>query len=209
MVGVGVGDACLLGATFAGLRLSSELLSAVFRWLSLAGALYLIWLAAEALLVRRGTSQTAILSCCRKPLLDGLTIAFANPAALLFYTAFFPQFIDRNDSIAEQMIVLSALYLYQVDDRRCVRPHCCASGYRRAGHRLAGSRSKELPPSVSRSRSSPSLGSLRWPNDLEPVHASSANMPAAPRTSQSRPEDRIRALRRPHLGEPSARTPCF
>jgi len=111
VVGIGLGDACLLGATFAGLVLSGELLPVVFRWLSLAGALYLIWLAAEALLVRRRTTRKATLSRCRKPLLDGLTIAFANPAALLFYAAFFPQFIDRDDSIAKQMIVLSALYI--------------------------------------------------------------------------------------------------
>jgi threonine/homoserine/homoserine lactone efflux protein len=111
VVGVGLGDACLLGATLAGLRFSSEFLPLVFRWLSLAGALYLIWLAVEALLVRRRISRRATLSRCRKPLLDGLTIAFSNPAALMFYAAFFPQFIDRNGSIAEQMIVLSVLYI--------------------------------------------------------------------------------------------------
>ena len=51
------------------------------------------------------------LSRCRKPILDGLTIAFANPAALLFYAAFFPQFIDPDRSISDQMLVLSALYV--------------------------------------------------------------------------------------------------
>jgi threonine/homoserine/homoserine lactone efflux protein len=111
VVGVGLGDACLLGATFAGLTLSDELLPVVFRWLSLAGGLYLIWLAAEALLGRHDISRKPNLSRCRKPLLDGLTIAFANPAALLFYAAFFPQFIDPDHSIPEQMIVLSALYV--------------------------------------------------------------------------------------------------
>lgn len=94
-----------------GLALSGELLPVVFRWLSLAGALYLIWLAAEALLVRRRTSRKLSSSRCRKPILEGLTIAFANPAALLIYTAFFPQFIDPDHSISEQMIVLSAVYV--------------------------------------------------------------------------------------------------
>jgi threonine/homoserine/homoserine lactone efflux protein len=111
VVGVELGDACLLGATFAGLVLSGELLPVLFRWLSLAGALYLIWLAAEALLVRHDTSRKPTLSRRRKPILDGLTIVFANPAGLLFYAAFFPQFIDPDHSISEQMIVLSALYV--------------------------------------------------------------------------------------------------
>ena len=111
VIGVDLGEMCLLGATFAGLTLSSDLLPLFFRWVSLAGALYLIWLAAEALLVRRRTSSRPDLSRCRKPILDGLTIAFANPTGLLFYTAFFPQFINPERSISEQMIVLGATYV--------------------------------------------------------------------------------------------------
>jgi threonine/homoserine/homoserine lactone efflux protein len=111
VVGVELGDACLLGATSAGLKLCGEHLPAVFRWLSLAGALYLTWLAAEALLVSHDTSRTPTLSRCRQPILDGLTIVFANPSVLLFYAVFLPQFIDPDHSIAEQMIVLSALYV--------------------------------------------------------------------------------------------------
>jgi threonine/homoserine/homoserine lactone efflux protein len=111
VVGVGLGELCLLGATFAGLTLSGELLPAMFRWLSLAGALYLIWLAAEAVLVRRRASSKSGSTRCREPILEGLTIALANPAALLFCTAFFPQFINPDHSISEQMIVLSAVYV--------------------------------------------------------------------------------------------------
>jgi threonine/homoserine/homoserine lactone efflux protein len=100
-----------LGVTFAALVLSDELLPEVFRWLSLAGAFYLVWLATEPLLVHRRTSRQATSSRPRKPLRDGLTIAFANPAAVVFYTAFFPQFIDRDDSITGQMTVLSTAYI--------------------------------------------------------------------------------------------------
>lgn len=85
VIGVALGDVCLLGAVFAGLTLSSELLPALFRWLSLAGALYLIWLAADALRFRDPPSRNPNLSRARRPVLDGLAIAFANPAALLFY----------------------------------------------------------------------------------------------------------------------------
>jgi threonine/homoserine/homoserine lactone efflux protein len=57
VIGVDLGETCLLGGTFAGLTLSSDLLPLFFRWVSLAGAPYLVWLAAEAFLVRRRTSS--------------------------------------------------------------------------------------------------------------------------------------------------------
>ena len=111
VIGVEAGDACVLGAMLAGLVLSDELLGAVFRWLSLAGAIYLIWLAAEVLAIRHRNSRQAILSRSRKPILDGLTIVFANPSRLLFHTAFFPQFIDPDHPMSEQLVMLGALYV--------------------------------------------------------------------------------------------------
>lgn len=109
-IGVEFGEVCLLGAMFGGLSLSGELLPVLFRWLSLAGALYLIWLAAGALRLRNRPSQYPD-SRARAPVLDGLTIAFANPAALLFYAALFPQFINPDHSIAKQVVLLSAIYV--------------------------------------------------------------------------------------------------
>ncbi|CCV07148.1 putative Lysine exporter protein (LYSE/YGGA) [Mesorhizobium metallidurans STM 2683] len=110
-IGVELGEVCLLGAIFAGLSLSGELLPVLLRWLSLAGALYLIWLAAGLLHLRNRPSRCPNLSGARAPVLDGLMIAFASPAALLFYAAFFPQFIDPDHSISEQMVLLSATYV--------------------------------------------------------------------------------------------------
>jgi threonine/homoserine/homoserine lactone efflux protein len=110
-IGVGFGEVCLLGAIFVGQSLSGELLPVLFRWLSLAGALYLIWLAAGALRLRNRPSRCPNLSRARTPVLDGLAIAFASPAALLFYAAFFPQFIDPDHSISEQVVLLSAIYV--------------------------------------------------------------------------------------------------
>ncbi len=110
-VGVQLGELCLLAAMFAGLSLSSELLPVLLPWLSLVGALYLIWLAGGALRLRNRPSRSPNLSPARAPVLDGVTIAFANPTALLFYTAFFPQFIDPDHSISKQMILLSATYV--------------------------------------------------------------------------------------------------
>jgi threonine/homoserine/homoserine lactone efflux protein len=110
-VGVELGESCLLGAVSAGLSLSGELLPSLFRWLSLAGALYLLWLAVSALRYRNRTSRHSKLSRGSVPVVDGLTIAFANPAGLLFYAAFFPQFVDPDYSILKQMLLLGATYI--------------------------------------------------------------------------------------------------
>jgi threonine/homoserine/homoserine lactone efflux protein len=109
--GVEVAELCLLGAMFVGLSLSGELLPVLFRWLSLAGALYLVWLAAGALRPRNRPPPSANVSRARTPVLDGLAIAFASPAALLFYAAFFPQFMEPDHSISRQMVLLSAIYV--------------------------------------------------------------------------------------------------
>ena len=127
VIGVELGEVCIFVAVFAGLSLSGELLPVLFRWLPLAGALYLVWLATDTIRLRNPPARRPNLPRARKPVLDGLTIAFANPAALLFYAAFFPQFIDPDHSIPKQMVLLSAIYvcicLHALGLRLCLRLH--------------------------------------------------------------------------------------
>jgi len=110
-IGVELGEVCLLGVTFAGLMISGELLPELFRWISLAGALYLVWLAVSTLRSRYVPSRRPLAPGSRRPIIDGLTVAFGNPTALVFYAAFFPQFIDFDQAIPEQILQLGALYL--------------------------------------------------------------------------------------------------
>ena len=110
-IGVELGELCLLGVTFAGLMISGELLPELFRWISLGGALYLIWLAANSLRSRYMPSRSSPAAGSSKPVIDGLTVAFGNPTALVFYAAFFPQFIDFDHSIPQQVLQLGAMYL--------------------------------------------------------------------------------------------------
>jgi threonine/homoserine/homoserine lactone efflux protein len=126
-IGIELGEICLLGVTFAGLMLSGELLPALFRWFSLAGALYLVWLAVSTLRSRYMPSRSARTTGSSKPILDGLTVAFGNPTALVFYAAFFPQFINLEHSIPEQILQLGALYLCAalLFDLTCVLAFAC------------------------------------------------------------------------------------
>lgn len=126
-IGIELGEICLLGVTFAGLMISGELLPALFRWISLAGALYLVWLAVSTLRSRYMPSQRARATGSSKPILDGLTVAFGNPTAVVFYAAFFPQFINLDQSIPEQILQLGALYLCAalLFDLTCVLAFAC------------------------------------------------------------------------------------
>jgi threonine/homoserine/homoserine lactone efflux protein len=110
-IGVGLGELCLLVAASAGVTISAELSPALFRWLALAGALYLIWLAASALRSCYAAGPRSIAARTRTPIVEGLAVALGNPVALVFYAAFFPQFIDPDRPAARQAIVLGALYL--------------------------------------------------------------------------------------------------
>jgi threonine/homoserine/homoserine lactone efflux protein len=111
VLGVELGEVCLLGATFAGLLISSEFLPQLFRWLSLAGALYLVWLALAALRSRHAALRARSGAGSPRPLVAGITVAFGNPTAIIFYAAFFPQFLDPARAISGQVLELGAIYL--------------------------------------------------------------------------------------------------
>lgn len=111
VLGVELGEVCLLGATFFGLVMSGKLVPDLFRWLSLGGAVYLLWLAIGALRSRHAASRARVHAATPRPLLAGITVAFGNPTAILFYAAFFPQFLDPARPISAQVLQLGAIYL--------------------------------------------------------------------------------------------------
>ncbi|WP_119273433.1 LysE family translocator [Taklimakanibacter deserti] len=108
VLGVELGRLLALSATLAGLVISGELLPSLFQWLSLAGIVYLAWLAFRAL---RRVPRGPTADHSGRPFFDGLAVSLSNPVALGFYTAFFPQFIRPGHSIALQATILGALFL--------------------------------------------------------------------------------------------------
>jgi homoserine/homoserine lactone efflux protein len=74
----------------------------------LAGAAYLIWLGWK-LLTASGESADAT---PRKPrggfFVQGLAVALSNPKTLLFFGAFFPQFMDASRDFTTQMLIMGA-----------------------------------------------------------------------------------------------------
>lgn len=114
---LGATSGLLVHTTLAAFGISLLLLAAptVFLTLKIAGALYLLWLAIQA--VRHGGGITLLdrakrQSTIGQSYLTGLGINLTNPKVVLFFVTFLPQFISRNDPDASQkLLFLGAEFL--------------------------------------------------------------------------------------------------
>lgn len=99
----------------AGIGLSSVIaaLGHWFEWLRLAGAAYLIWLGWKTF---RSAGTDLDRGAPAKPprggfFLQGALVALSNPKTLLFFGAFFPQFLDPSRDHATQIAIMGATAL--------------------------------------------------------------------------------------------------
>ncbi len=128
----------------AGIGLSSVIaaLGHWFEWVRLAGAAYLIWLGWKMF---RSAGADLDGSAPAKPprggfFLQGTLVALSNPKTLLFFGAFFPQFLDPARDHATQIAIMgaTALAFAALSDGA----YALLSG--RAGHLLSRSRVRLL-----------------------------------------------------------------
>jgi threonine/homoserine/homoserine lactone efflux protein len=86
---------------------------AAFTTLKLVGAAYLVWLGVKTF--RAGGASVAIDPGLRRgdmPLfMQGVLVAASNPKSLLFFTAFFPQFIDPGSPFPAQFALLATTFV--------------------------------------------------------------------------------------------------
>ena len=108
-----------LAANFAIMMLSALGLGAVlaasqaaFTTLKLAGAAYLIWLGVRTFRNGGGLQLGAQAAPRGHSLfMQGVLVGASNPKSLLFFTAFFPQFIDPATPFLPQFLVLSLTFV--------------------------------------------------------------------------------------------------
>jgi homoserine/homoserine lactone efflux protein len=99
----------------AGIGLSSVIaaLGHWFEWVRLAGAAYLIWLGWK--MFRSAGADLDGTSPAKPPrggfFLQGALVALSNPKTLLFFGAFFPQFLDPARDHATQIAIMGATAL--------------------------------------------------------------------------------------------------
>jgi len=113
-LGVAVGG--LVHVTAATIGLSSLLVSSAtaFTAVKYAGAAYLIGLGLHTLLVRRDARPDAVVRerRLRRRFWQGVVVNVLNPKTALFFLAFLPQFVDRDQgSAALQLGVLGLLFV--------------------------------------------------------------------------------------------------
>ena len=109
---VGMNAASLVWFVAAALGLGALMTAApqVFRLLTYAGALYLVWLGGKSFLAAFSTAHSggALSPRDGSPLLQGFSVQIANPKALLFFSAVLPPFIDLHRPIVPQMVMFAA-----------------------------------------------------------------------------------------------------
>ncbi len=96
-----------------GLTATLNVLAGAFEWIRWIGVAYLLWLgvrqwvAAPIDLTRTRPQPRSI----RAIALRGFLISLTNPKTLLFYGAFFPQFLSSDAPIGPQVLLLSVTFL--------------------------------------------------------------------------------------------------
>lgn len=98
-----------LSATgIAALIIASHQIFSLIKWV---GVIYLIYLGAGAIFgtagglkIARGASMSR-----QKLFLQGFIVEFANPKALLYFAAILPQFINPNNSILPQVLIMGGV----------------------------------------------------------------------------------------------------
>jgi len=98
-----------VGIVLLGLASLIAAMGAWFIWLRLVGAAYLIWLGCKLLMA---SGEIAVGTTPRTPragfFVQGLAVALSNPKTLLFFGAFFPQFMDPNRDFTLQVLIMGA-----------------------------------------------------------------------------------------------------
>jgi leucine efflux protein len=121
LAGCTVGDICLMllaALGVAALLHNYPLAFDIVRWL---GAGYLVWLGFKALwpwrplqadATRQASLPTAPPHSLRRIFFGGIGVIFINPKAILFFMAFFPQFVDPiNNRGALTFAALGAIFI--------------------------------------------------------------------------------------------------
>ena len=113
VAGMNVATLVWFGAAALGLGALVTALPEVFRWVAIAGALYVAWLGASSIRAALKTQPAQIegspaVHARRPAFVDGFLVQIANPKAVLFFTAVLPPFLDVNRSAAPQLALFAA-----------------------------------------------------------------------------------------------------
>jgi homoserine/homoserine lactone efflux protein len=109
VAGTQLGLALTVGVVLLGLASLIAAMGTWFVWVRLAGAAYLIWLGCKQLMASGDLEGGPT---PRHPrggfFVQGLAVALSNPKTLLFFGAFFPQFMEASRDFTLQVLIMGA-----------------------------------------------------------------------------------------------------
>lgn len=114
VAGSSFGNALLVIAGALGLSTMLTLVADVFEWVRWAGVAYLLYLGIRhwrAALISAADPQSLPAPRAHGVFLQGLIVAVTNPKTILFYIAFFPQFLDTALPVGPQLVAMSVAFV--------------------------------------------------------------------------------------------------
>lgn len=101
----------LAGFGLAAIVMSSRYGFAIVKWV---GVMYLVWIGCRTIFVsfrNQGKPQAVPIASLRSLWLRGFITSAANPKAVVFFAALFPQFIDPQQPVLAQILLLGSTYI--------------------------------------------------------------------------------------------------
>lgn len=101
----------LAGLGLAAVITASRYGFAIVKW---AGVSYLLWLGVRQILAsyrRKSASPDVPATTLRRLWFRGFVTSAANPKAVVFFAALFPQFLDSQQALAPQIAILGTSYI--------------------------------------------------------------------------------------------------
>lgn len=114
MAGATIGNLLLIALSLVGMALILKNSPALFSALRWGGAAYLVWLGIKMYRQPLYDSQVPDSTGHAEPLvlfLKSLGIAASNPKGVIYFGAFFPQFIALEHSLAPQLLLMVATFM--------------------------------------------------------------------------------------------------
>ena len=114
VLGMNLATLVWFGAAALGLGALVGAFPVVFRWMAVAGAVYVAWLGGSAVWTAWSPARPAAAPADarvqpRRPaFVDGFLVQIANPKALLFFTAVLPPFLDVDRPAGPQLALFAA-----------------------------------------------------------------------------------------------------
>lgn len=102
----------MTGAAF-GLAAIIATSASAFVWIKWIGVAYLVWIGLQLILSRETVGEVEANASGQSFRLfrQGFVTSMANPFAVVFFGALFPQFIDPTQAVLPQLLILGATYI--------------------------------------------------------------------------------------------------